>query len=336
MPKQLISVSGGPSMLQQTVERVLPLEPAGIMVVTNTAQAEETARQLEPYRERAALEIVREPFGRNTAPAVGLAATLIAVRDPDAVMVVLPADHHIADEEGFRSAVLAGIVPAVAGSLVTMGIVPTRPETGFGYIEAGPAGKGGVRTVTRFVEKPPVETARQYLAAGNYYWNSGMFIWRADVILDQIAAHMPDLASSLADLVCSPHPDEAVLQEQIDGIYRRIGGQSIDYGVMERADNVVVIPADYGWSDVGSWSSLPEVIAADGEGNVVAAAAGAVAVDATGNIIHCRGRLVALVGVDDLVVVDSGDAILVTRRDRAQEVRRVVEELAARNRTDYL
>jgi mannose-1-phosphate guanylyltransferase len=217
-----------------------------------------------------------------------------------------------------------------------MGIVPTRPETGFGYIEAGPAGEGGARTVTRFVEKPPVETARQYLAAGNYYWNSGMFIWRADVVLDQIAAHMPDLAQALAELVCSPRPDEAALQAQIDGIYRRIGSQSIDYGVMERADNAVVIPADFGWSDVGSWSALPEVIAADGDGNVIAAADGSVAVEAMGNIVHCRGRLVALLGVDDLVVVDSGDAILVTRRDRAQEVRRVVEELAARNLADYL
>jgi mannose-1-phosphate guanylyltransferase len=335
-PKQLLSVSGGQSLLQRTVERVLPLEPEGVMVITNVAQGEETARQLDRYRHRVPIDIVTEPVGRNTAPAVGLAATMIAATDPDAFMVVLPADHHIADEQGFRAAVQTGLQSAAAGALVTMGIVPTRPETGYGYLEAGPAGGGAVRPVTRFVEKPPIERAREYLAAGSYFWNSGMFIWRADVILDQIACHMPDLARALAGLVRSSDFDPSVLQEQIDGIYRQIGSQSIDYGVMERADNVVVIPASFGWSDVGSWNALPDVLPADDDGNVVSEADGSVVIDARDNVVHCAGKLVALVGVDNLVVVDTGDALLVTSRDRAQDVRKVVEELALRGLPQYL
>jgi mannose-1-phosphate guanylyltransferase len=336
MPKQLISVTGGQSMLQRTVERVLPLRPDGIIVVTNAAQAEETSRQLEAYRSTIPIDVIREPFGRNTAPAVGLAATIIAARDPDAVMLVLPADHHITDEEGFRAAVQTALPPAAAGSLVTMGIEPTRPETGFGYIQASPQEDGGVRTVTRFVEKPPLDLARHYLTDGNYYWNSGIFIWRADVVLDQIALHMPRLASALARLVFSPHIDEESRQEQINGVYGDIESQSIDYGIMEHSDNVMMVPAAFGWSDVGSWSALPEVLAADAQGNVIASAADSVAINASGNVVHCSSRLVALVGVDDLVVVDTGDALLITRRDCAQDVRKVVDELSGRNLSEYL
>lgn len=336
LPKQLISVTGGPSMLQRTVERVLPLRPEGVMVVTNAAQAEETCLQLEACRGSVPIEVVREPFGRNTAPAIGLAATIIAARDPDAVMLVLPADHYIADEEGFRTAVLTALTPATVGSLVTMGIEPTRPETGYGYIQAGPPEDGSVRTVTRFVEKPALDRARHYLTDGNYYWNSGIFIWRAAVVLDQIAQHMPRLARALARLVFSPHLDEESRQEQINAVYADIESESIDYGVMERSDNVMVVPAAFGWSDVGSWSALPEVLPVDPQGNVLASAADSVAIDASGNVVHCSGKLVALVGVEDLVVVDTGDALLVTRRDRAQDVRRVVDELAGRNLSEYL
>ncbi|HEY6838433.1 MAG TPA: mannose-1-phosphate guanylyltransferase [Geobacteraceae bacterium] len=336
-PKQLMSVFGGKSMLQRTVERVLPLKPKRIIVVTNAAQARETGEQLDCFKPFH-IDIIEEPVGRNTAPAIGLAASIIASHDPTGVMVVLPADHYIADEEGFRATVSQGREPAANGYLVTLGICPVRPETGYGYIEAEEEWRGaGPYPVKRFVEKPPLEKAVEFLAAGNFYWNSGMFLWRADVILDQILAHLPELAASLASLTFSSdiwEPED--LQPQIDTIYRGIKGESIDFGVMEKADNVMVIPADFGWSDVGSWSALPEVLEGDDAGNVVMAAHDQVAIDAAGCLVHGGGKLVALVGVRDLVVVETGDALLVCHRERAQEVKQVVGELERRGLKEYL
>jgi mannose-1-phosphate guanylyltransferase len=333
-PKQLMSVFGGKSMLQRTVERVLPLKPKRVIVVTNAAQAGETAAQLA-YLKPQHIDIIEEPVGRNTAPAIGLAASVIASHDPTGVMVVLPADHYITDEEEFRRVIGFGREAAVNGYLVTLGIRPDRPETGYGYIEAEEEMRGtGPFPVRRFVEKPPLEKALEFLAAGNFYWNSGMFLWRADTILDQILTHMPELAAGLARLTFSAdiwEPED--LQPQINAIYAEIRGESIDFGVMERADNVVVIPASFGWSDVGSWSALPGLLPADGAGNVPVDEAETVAVDASGCLVHGGGRLVALVGVRDLVVVSTGDSVLVCHKERAQEVKRVVEELERRGLT---
>ena len=337
-PKQLMSIFGGCSMLQRTVERVLPLKPKRLLVVTNALQVGETARQLEPYRERCRFDVISEPIGRNTAPAVGLAASIIARYDPTGVMVVLPADHYIADEEGFRRTLANGYEAALNGYLVTMGVVPTRPETGYGYIEADTAMRGkGPYPVKRFVEKPDVEKALEFLAAGSYYWNSGMFVWRADVILDQILAHMPELARVLARLTFSSDIWELDdLRPQIDEIYREIAGQSIDYGIMEKADNVVVIPASFGWSDVGSWGAIPEVIHGDAEGNVILDSRHHVAIDSVNCLAYGGGRAVALVGVRDAIVVVTDDALLVCARDRSQDVKKVVEELERRELTEYL
>ena len=338
-PKQLISVFGGKSMLQRTVERVLPLKPRRVMVVTNALQSEETARQVKEYRRRVSIDIIEEPVGRNTAPAIGLAASIVARYDPDGIMVTLPADHYIVGEEEFHAAVLRGREAALNGYLVTMGVKPTRPETGYGYIEADTAlrGSAGPFPVKRFVEKPSLEKAFAYLESGNFFWNSGMFIWKVDVILDNILAFMPELAKALAEL--SFTEDIWELEDfnvQIEAIYNEIKGESIDYGVMEKADNVVVIPANFGWSDVGSWSAVPEVIAADSNGNVIVKTRHEITIDSGGCLVSGGDKLVALVGVKDIILVNTEDALLVCSKERAQDVKRVVEELEKRELTEYL
>ena len=285
------------------------------------------------------IDIIEEPVARNTAPAIGIAATIIARYDPDGLMVVLPADHFIVGEEEFLATVLRGMDAALKGYLVTMGIEPTRPETGYGYIEADTSMRGstGPFPVKRFVEKPPLEKAFEYLDSGNFFWNSGMFIWRVDVILDSILEFMPELASALAGIVFSE--DIWELEDfnlQIEAVYREIKGESVDYGVMEKAHNVVVVPAKFGWSDVGSWSALSEVVAADPCGNVIIRAKHDITIDSGGCMVCGDGKLVALVGVRDLILVASEDALLLCARDRAQDVKQVVEELKKRGLNDYL
>lgn len=335
-PKQLMSVFGGKSMLQRTVERVLPMKPKRVMVVTNALQAAETRRQLE-YITGVPVDVVEEPVGRNTAPAIGLAASIIARFDPDGIMAVLPADHYILDEETFRATLLKARGVAEGGDLVTLGIAPTRPETGYGYIEATENRGQDPVAVQRFVEKPSLERALEFLATGRFYWNSGMFVWGACAILDEIRSHMPELAGALAGLSFDEELWElSDLKPQIAEIYARIKGESIDFGVMEKAQNVRVIPASFGWSDVGSWSALPEVMEADGDGHVVINSKGSISVGAEGNLAYSGGKMVALVGVKDLIVVDTPDALLVCSKSAAQDVKKVVEELEKRGLTEYL
>ena len=337
-PKQLMSVFGGKSMLQRTVERVLPLKPKRILVVTNTLQAEESARQLKAYHKECRVDIIEEPVGRNTAPAIGLAASIIARHDPDGLMLVLPADHYIVQEEQFRETVQQAKATALNGYLVTMGIVPSKPETGYGYIEAEKELRGrGPYPVKRFVEKPNLTRAVEFINAGNFYWNSGMFIWRADVILDKLMVFMPELSAALARLIFSEDVWELEdLNLQIESIYRGIAGESIDFGVMEKADNVVVVPAEFGWSDVGSWGALPEVLKPDPAGNVAISVREELALDAEGCLVYGGGKLIALIGVNDLIVVDTPDALMVCHRDRAQDVKKIVEELEKRGLAEYL
>jgi mannose-1-phosphate guanylyltransferase len=336
-PKQLMSVFGGRSMLQRTVERVLPLKPERILVVTNVLQAEETARQLA-FVKGDVVSIIEEPLARNTAPAIGLAAAIIERQDPSAVMAVLPADHYIDDEEEFRATLLKADAAASRLNLVTLGIVPTRPETGFGYIEADRGGgTEGVFPVRRFVEKPGREKALEYLESGDFFWNSGMFVWRADVILDRIRTHMPDLWSGLSVL----HIPENIghlssLMRHVADLYRRIAAESIDYGVMEKAEGVVVIPSTFGWSDVGSWSALPEVMEPDGDGNVIINGERVVSMDSRDNLVRGGQRLVALLGVRDFIIVDTGDALLICPKDRAQDVKKVTEALGEKGFEDLL
>jgi mannose-1-phosphate guanylyltransferase len=336
-PKQLMAVFGSTSMLQKTIERVMPMKPKRILVVTNALQSDETERQIRLYQKECRIDVIVEPVGRNTAPAIGLAASIIARHDPEALMLVLPADHFIAEEEEFRKTVRLGKEAALNGYLVTMGIVPTRPETGYGYIEADTALRGaGPYPVRRFVEKPGREKALEFVSSGNFYWNSGMFIWRADIILDSILAHMPELAGALARIVFSEDIWELDdLEPQIEGIYPDIRGESIDYGVMEKADNVMVIPARFAWSDVGSWSALPEVLPSDQAGNVTLNVRDELAIESGNCLVYGGGKLVALVGVHDLIVVDTADALLVCHRDKAQNVKNVVDELGKRGLAEF-
>jgi mannose-1-phosphate guanylyltransferase len=328
-------------MLQRTVERVLPINPKRILIITNHLQAEETARQMQRY-DSAQIDVIAEPCGRNTAPAIGLAAALVASIDPSGVMVVLPADHFIKNEQSLRDTLLFAGKAASGGHLVTLGILPSRPETGYGYIEAGMDSlncdqKQGPFPVRRFVEKPPLAEAMRYLEEGNFFWNSGMFIWRADTILEEMAAYMPALHTKL--MLVSPDRffgQSENLRERIAVLYQDIENVSIDYGVMEKSSRVLMVPVEMGWSDVGSWSALPEVVEPDSSGTVCINAAGHIAVDSSDCLIYADGRIVATVGVNNLVIVSTLDAILVCDRERCQDVKKVVEQLGAAGLTKYL
>jgi len=336
-PKQLISITGDRTMLQRTVERVLPLKPKRILIITNRIQAEETERQLAHYR-TVPIDVIAEPSARNTAPAIGLAATIIAAHDPEGVMVVLPADHFIKDEQALQQTLVDAAHAARNGYLVTLGIMPSRPETGYGYIEADMDLRGsGPFPVRRFVEKPPLEEAVRYLDAGNYFWNSGMFIWRADTILAEISAYLPELRASLSLITFTNNVWElSDLDGQIETVYGSVASVSIDYGVMEKSSRVQVVPVEMGWSDVGSWSSLPEVVEADNSGTVCVNASGHVSLDSSGCLIYVDAKVVATVGVHNLIVVSTPDALLICDRERAQDVKKVVEELGRRGCSSVL
>lgn len=336
-PKQLISITGDRSMLQRTVERVLPLKPKRILIITNRIQAEETERQLAHYR-KIPIDIIAEPSAKNTAPAIGLAATIIAAHDPDGVMVVLPADHFIKDEQALQQTLVDAAHAARKGYLVTLGIMPSRPETGYGYIEADMELRGsGPFPVLRFVEKPPLNEAVRYLDAGNFFWNSGMFIWRADTIMAEISAYLPELAEALSRVTFTNDVWElSDLDEQIASVYGSVASVSIDYGVMEKSSRVQVVPVEMGWSDVGSWSSLPEVVEADDSGTVCVNSNGHVSLDSSGCLIYVDSKVVATVGVHNLIVVSTPDALLICDRERAQDVKKVVEELGKRGCSSVL
>lgn len=339
-PKQLLPIVGRHTMLQQTIARVLPLRPRTVLVVTNRLQAAATGEQvdallstvdagLEPTA--TATRVIAEPEPRNTAPAIALAAALISRDDPDGTMVVLPADHHVGREDAFRALLGRAVEAAAGGALVTLGIQPTRAETGYGYIEMGAAVADGVRRVARFREKPDLATAEQYLASGRFAWNSGMFVWRVQAILDALARHMPELYAGTRRVLDAP---KDALGEAIEAMFRTAPTTSIDYGVMEPHDDVVVLPADIAWSDVGHWASVAELLPPDDAGNAVVG--DAVVVDSEGCLIHAGGRTVAVVGMRDVVVVETEDAVLVCPKERAQDVRAVVEELRRRGRDDLL
>jgi mannose-1-phosphate guanylyltransferase len=336
-PKQLISLTGDRSMLQRTVERVLPLKPKRILIITNRIQSEETERQLAHYR-KIPIDVIAEPSAKNTAPAIGLAATIIAAHDPEGVMVVLPADHFIKDEQALQQTLVDAVHAARKGYLVTLGIMPSSPETGYGYIEADMELRGsGPFPVRRFVEKPPLDEAVRYLDAGNFFWNSGMFIWRADTIMAEISAYLPDLAEALSRVTFTNDVWElSDLDEQIASMYGSVASVSIDYGVMEKSSRVQVVPVEMGWSDVGSWSSLPEVVEADDSGTVCVNSNGHVSFDSSGCLIYVDSKVVATVGVHNLIVVSTPDALLICDRERAQDVKKVVEELGKRGCSSVL
>lgn len=325
-PKQLLPLAPGDerTLLRATVDRIAPLVSVErVVIVTSEALADMTAAAL-PDVPRA--QILAEPVGRNTAPCVGWAAAFVRRADPEAVMLVLPADHHIAEEEAFLDVLRRGLQAAASGAIVTVGIQPTRPETGYGYLEVGEAVAEGVHRARRFVEKPNLQRAEQFVAAGSFLWNSGMFLFRADVILDAIRAHLPGLASLLDEV--DRAADAGDETAAIARTYPEMPKVSIDHGVMEKVDEVQVVPGSFGWSDLGSWTTAWELASRDDDDN----AGEAIFIDARGNFASApEGKLVAVVGASDLVIVDTPDALLVVPRERAQDVRAIVDELKKRN-----
>lgn len=329
-PKQLLDIVGPESMIRQTIARVLPLvDPARIFVVTNEAHRGETGRHL---REVPPSNILTEPVGRNTAPAVGYAAVTVSRIRSDAVMLVLPADHLVADEEKFRTALLkAARYAAKSGDLVTLGVRPTGPETGYGYIRAGRSIGGGLRAVSAFVEKPDRGRAARYVASGRYFWNSGMFAWRADAVLREIRTHLPALAGGLDEIASKPKRSR---RAAVRRVYPTLPAVSIDVGVLEKSDRVACLPVSFRWDDVGSWTALDRILARGESGNV--AHGTHVSIDTKDTLVYSPRKLVATVGVRDLIVVETEDALLVCHKSRAQDVRQVVEQLKARRMTEYL
>jgi mannose-1-phosphate guanylyltransferase len=319
----------------------LPLITDTALRLKGLASVKDTFVVCGPLHAKAASKLVKglpkknllvEPVARNTAPAIALAAVHVAARDPQGTLVVLPSDHHVADVPGFKKTLAEAARIAQGGHIVTLGIKPHRPETGYGYIQVGEGLVGGGSKVAAFKEKPDVVTAASYLESGQYLWNAGIFVFRADVILDAFAQHMPEMQKGLDAL------RQAAGKRTYAGVLKRVFPKlpsiSIDYGVMEKAPNIAVLPGDFGWSDVGSFAAIPEVRPADEHGNVVSGEA--VVVDSTGCVVLADKRPVAVVGLTDVVVVDAGDAILVVPKDKSQDVRKVVEALKARKREKFL
>jgi mannose-1-phosphate guanylyltransferase len=331
--KQVLNVVGERSLIQATVDRLAPvIPPERLWILTNEHLRETITSQLP---EIPGSQILAEPAQRNTAPAIGLAAHILRSVDPEATMGVFPADHVVGNDKAYRSVLRAAFRGAAAGRLMVVGIQPRWPETGYGYIEfpkgTAPGGSEPV-PVRRFHEKPELARAKRYLKAGNFYWNSGMFFWRAEVLLDQLRRHLPKTASVLAAL--PPFGDRGFASRLAHG-FPLCENISIDYAVMEKADNVNGIAAgDFGWNDVGSWNAVWELLPRDRCGNVVAA--DSVCLDAGNNFVDARGKVVALLGVKDLIVVDTPDALLVATRDRAQHVGEIVKALESRKREDLL
>lgn len=325
-PKQFLPILGEASLLRQTVDRVLPGYGAErVYIATTTDLAEATQRMLP---ELPADNILAEPEGRNTAPCLALALVAIAARHPEAVMVVLSADHWIGDDERFLEDLQVAVEHASrTRELVTFGIPPAHPETGYGYIET--AGEGRVRRAAAFREKPPLETAVAYLQSGRHFWNAGIFVWRLDDLRAELAAHAPDVLGPLEEWARA-----GARPEDLPAAYGRCEATSIDYALLEKSARVAVVPATFRWSDVGSWPALLAFQDRDTDGNSVQG--DAVLIDSRDCAVFGGARLVALAGVSDLIVVDEPDALLVTHRDRAQGVKNVVDELKRRGRKDLL
>jgi len=316
-PKQFLRVAGERTLLQSTVDRLAPLVGPERVLVIGAAAHTPTVRAQLP--EVPAANILGEPCARGTLPCAAWAAAEVARRDPEATLALLPADHVIAPVESFRSALARAARVARAEPLpVVFGVRPTHPATGFGWIELG-AASGEARALVRFVEKPDAARARAFLAAGNFVWNGGVFVWTAATLAALLRTHAPEFSAPFV----FGHPDPAA--------FAALPDRSIDVGLMEHVAAARVIEADFTWSDVGSWSALPEVLPTDLQGNCTAGGAELIAIDARDNVVHGpAGSLTALIGVERLVVARDGDAVLVARLDRAQDVRAVIQALELR------
>jgi mannose-1-phosphate guanylyltransferase len=331
--KQLLALDGKQTMIQQTVARLLPVAPAKrFWIITNADLQPAIARQL-PKLQKA--QILAEPIGRNTAPAIGLAAFLLLRENPAAIIGMFPSDHVIGDEKRYRETLQRGVELAAGGAnIVVLGIPPNRAETGYGYLETGGWFQGDALRVRRFTEKPNAERAAAFVAAGSYFWNSGMFLWSAQTLVEALREHLPKTASLLEKIA------ETYGTRKFASTFKRLYPDceniSVDYAVLEprsakgeAAGNIYCLPADFGWNDLGSWTALHEHQTAKStppEGNLVAGS-GVFLLNARGNYIHAPGKFIAAVGVTDLVVIETPDALLITTRQHAQDVGKVVKYL---------
>ena len=338
-PKQLLRIMGNQTLIQQTMRRVICASaPNRVMISTNPAQAESIRVQLSEWKDALTDNFVLEPEGRNTAPAIALVALELVRRDPEAIMLVVPADHIVKGQRAFDAAVALAATLAKQDYLVTFGITPIRAETGYGYIRPNrkvTLGKRGTlkgHPVSRFIEKPDATKAAQYLKAGDYYWNSGMFIWRAAAILDEIRLHQPTIFRGIERI--GQLVQAGATRQAIDEAYRTLTPVSIDAGVMEQSKKAAIVPVSFQWSDVGSWGSLDEVAPKDKAGNIVVGRV--VDLDSRRTIVYGDRRLVATIGLTDMVVVDTPDATLVCPKSRAQDVKRLVGVLKRQNAPEYL
>ena len=331
--KQLLALDGKQTMIQQTVERLLPLAPAKqIWVITNEDSHPEILRQLPKLKKN---QIVAEPAARNTAPAIGLAAFILQRLDPEAVLGLFPSDHVIANDERFREVLRQGIEIAASGeNIVVLGIEPSRSETGYGYIEAGSLGSGNARHVRRFTEKPNAERAAEFVRSGNFYWNSGMFLWRAKTLAKALTEHLPKTAALLEKIAADFGSNK--FPATFRRLYPKCENISVDYAILEprsakgeQESNIFCLRADFGWNDLGSWTALHEhgiEKHPSPERNLISADSIFTA-NANGNYVHAPGKFVAVVGVSDVVVVETEDALLVTTREHSQDVGKVVKYL---------
>ena len=328
-PKQFLSIStNGESLIQATARRLRSLASGGITVVTNNQHRELVLKHVPEAR------IISEPIGKNTAASIGLAAIESRLRDPEAVLIVVPADHSVADEQALLKTLQRAVLAASSGDrLVTVGIPPKYPHTGYGYIKRGQKIDDNCSSVSRFFEKPNLERAQQYLESGDYLWNSGMFVWRADTILASIREFMPQLYDGLTRIenaFNTPAYDQVVLE-----VFSELESVSIDFGILEHARNSAVVVADsFGWSDVGSWDAWAEEFEPDHQGNLLHGES--VVVDSEDCVVYSKSSTIALIGCEDIVVIDSGDAILVCPRNRVQDVRLVVDELKKRGKVELV
>lgn len=330
-PKQLLKVVGDESLLKSTIRRLNPLITSErVLIVTNNRQAEIIRLHLSYDGKALNPAYIVEPMGKNTAPAIGLAAMELYKKDPSAIMAVLPADHIIEDGRSFRKAMKAAICAAREGHLVTFGIVPTSPETGYGYIKADHRALKKIdgfelRGVKRFVEKPDIKRARQYVKDGGYFWNSGIFLWKVERILEELRLYLPKIYNGLNSI----KKDSSEIAE----IYKAFDDISIDKGVLEKAKDVVVIPANFPWSDMGSWNSFGEFLKPDKNGNIIKGRV--VDIGSKNSVIFGSNRAVATIGLNDFILVDTPDATLVCPKNRAQEVKEIVTLLKRNGFTEH-
>jgi mannose-1-phosphate guanylyltransferase len=329
-PKQFLPLVSERPLIAETVARLHGIAAAkDVLCVCGKLHAS-AAQKLAGLRKA---NVLIEPVARNTAPALALASVHVAARAPKGVIIALPADQHIGAPGKFREVLLEAVQVAEQGRIVTIGLTPTRAETGYGYIQLGGPLTGRAREAKAFVEKPDAETARRYVASGEYLWNGGIFVFRADVMLEALARHMPQMAPGLEAL------RGAVGTQRYRGVLARTfkawPSISIDYAVAEKSPNMAVIPGDFGWSDVGSFAAISEIRDKDAQGNVVSGN-GALVIDASGCVVLAGDRPVAVIGLKDIVVVDAGDAVLVVPKEKSQDVRKAVEGLKARRLERYL